>query len=249
MNFDELDDFLSDTSFSEETDDNFKEENAIVVASIDWSPMPEVVSWQDPNFAKEIVSRLRGVTEESFAKEVALWQQSINMLPYYDEIEIRNEIREWDMSIPKNGFDFQDFALTYSLQVQYRNRLTEMISIVHAHYEMISQAHKTLKEMAVKLATGTAVDKNGIATFTVHPILFPATHSKRLLDYLNNVLRNIDFSASQMDRLLREHQALSRINQTANTEGSSSMYSREHNSFNQYNKDSVQVKTRNNRIS
>ena len=124
-----------------------------------------------------------------------------------------------------------------------------MISIVHAHYEMISQAHKTLKEMAVKLATGTAVDKNGIATFTVHPILFPATHSKRMLDYLNNVLRNIDFSASQMDRLLREHQALSRINQTANNEGSSSMYSRDHSSFNQYNKDSVQVKTRNNRIS
>jgi hypothetical protein len=114
---------------------------------------------------------------------------------------------------------------------------------------MISQAHKTLKEMAVKLATGTAVDKNGIATFTVHPILFPATHSKRMLDYLNNVLRNIDFSASQMDRLLREHQALSRINQTANNEGSSSMYSRDHSSFNQYNKDSVQVKTRNNRIS
>jgi hypothetical protein len=249
MNFDELDEFLSDASFSDETDENFKEENAIVVASIDWAPMPEAVSWQDPNFAKEIIARLRGVTEESFGKEVTLWQQSISMLPYYDEIAIRNEIRQWDMSIPNRGFDFQDFALAYSLQVQYRNRLTEMISIVHAHYEMISQAHKTLKEMAVKLATGTAVDKNGTATFTVHPILFPATHSKRLLDYLNNVLKNIDFSASQMDRLLREHQALSRINQTSNVEGSSAMYSRENFTQNQYNKDSVQVKTRNNRIS
>ena len=58
MNFDELDNFLSDTSFSDETDDNFKEENAIVVASIDWSPMPEAVSWQDPNFAKEIVVQM-----------------------------------------------------------------------------------------------------------------------------------------------------------------------------------------------
>jgi hypothetical protein len=171
------------------------------------------------------------------------------MLPMFDELEIRKEIREWDMSIPNNGFNFEDFAMAYSMQVQYRNRLTEMISVVHAHYELISQAHKTLKEMAVRLATGTAVDKNGTATFTVHPILFPASHSKRLLDYLNNILKNIDFSAAQMDRLLREHQALSRINQTANNEGSSSLYSRDRPMNNQYNKDSVQVKTRNNRIS
>ena len=249
MNFDELDDFLTDASFAGEDDENFDKENSVIVASLDWAPMPEVVSWQDPNFAKEIVGRLRGVTEESFAKEVALWQENISMLPMFDELEIRKEIREWDMSIPNNGFNFEDFAMAYSLQVQYRNRLTEMISVVHAHYELISQAHKTLKEMAVRLATGTAVDKNGTATFTVHPILFPASHSKRLLDYLNNILKNIDFSAAQMDRLLREHQALSRINQTANNEGSSSLYSRDRPMNNQYNKDSVQVKTRNNRIS
>jgi len=249
MNFDELDDFLTDSSFADEDDENFNKENSVIVASLDWAPMPEVVSWQDPNFAKEIVGRLRGVTEESFAKEVALWQENISMLPMFDELEIRKEIREWDMSIPNNGFNFEDFAMAYSLQVQYRNRLTEMISVVHAHYELISQAHKTLKEMAVRLATGTAVDKNGNATFTVHPILFPASHSKRLLDYLNNILKNIDFSAAQMDRLLREHQALSRINQTANNEGSSSLYSRDRPMNNQYNKDSVQVKTRNNRIS
>jgi hypothetical protein len=249
MNFDELDDFLTDSSFADEDDENFNKENSVIVASLDWAPMPEVVSWQDPNFAKEIVGRLRGVTEESFAKEVALWQENISMLPVFDELEIRKEIREWDMSIPNNGFNFEDFAMAYSMQVQYRNRLTEMISVVHAHYELISQAHKTLKEMAVRLATGTAVDKNGTATFTVHPILFPASHSKRLLDYLNNILKNIDFSAAQMDRLLREHQALSRINQTANNEGSSSLYSRDRPMNNQYNKDSVQVKTRNNRIS
>jgi len=249
MNFDELDDFLTDSSFADEDDENFNKENSVIVASLDWAPMPEVVSWQDPNFAKEIVGRLRGVTEESFAKEVSLWQENISMLPMFDELEIRKEIREWDMSIPNNGFNFEDFAMAYSMQVQYRNRLTEMISVVHAHYELISQAHKTLKEMAVRLATGTAVDKNGTATFTVHPILFPASHSKRLLDYLNNILKNIDFSAAQMDRLLREHQALSRINQTANNEGSSSLYSRDRPMNNQYNKDSVQVKTRNNRIS
>jgi len=34
----------------------------------------------------------------------------------FDELEIRKEIREWDMSIPNNGFNFEDFAMAYSMQ-------------------------------------------------------------------------------------------------------------------------------------
>jgi len=75
------------------------------------------------------------------------------MLPHYDEIAIRKEISNWDISIPgKDQFDFESFSQAYALQVQYRNRLTEMHSVVFAHFEMISQAQKMLKEMAVKLA-------------------------------------------------------------------------------------------------
>ena len=50
---------------------------------------------------------------------------------------------------------------------------------------------------------------------------------KRLLTYLESILKNIDFAASQMDRMLREHQALSRINQTMNSEGMSNLYTKE----------------------
>jgi uncharacterized phage-like protein YoqJ len=74
------------------------------------------------------------------------------------------------------------------------------------------------------------------------------TNSKRLLTYLESILKNIDFAASQMDRMLREHQALSRINQTMNSEGMSNLYTKEKSTPTQYNKDSVQVKTRNHRI-
>jgi hypothetical protein len=48
--------------------------------------------------------------------------------------------------------------------------------------------------------------------------------------------------------MLREHQALSRINQTMNSEGMSNLYTKEKSTPTQYNKDSVQVKTRNHRI-
>jgi hypothetical protein len=68
------------------------------------------------------------------------------------------------------------------------------------------------------------------------------------LSYTEAVLKNIDFAATQMDRLMREHQALSRINQSFNNEGLSSLYSKDRPSLKQYNNDSASVRTRNGRM-
>jgi hypothetical protein len=245
--FDEYEDY-DDPEFQIKTeeDEDFDEENSLLLANLEWAPMPETVSWQDPNFSKDLVSRLKGVTEESFAKEVQNWQDAISVLPFYDEIEIRNEIRQWDIAIPsKDEYEFESFSASYALQVQYRNRLTEIMSVVYAHYEMISQAHKNLREMAIKLSTGTAKDKEASAAFTVHPFVIPMTNSKRLLTYLEHYLKNIEFAATQMDRILREHQALSRINQSFNTEGMSNLYSKDKTPM---NKGNAIVRTRNSRI-
>jgi hypothetical protein len=229
-----------------EDDDDFDEENSLLLAQLDWAPMPETVSWQDPNFSKNLVSRLKGISEESFTDEVQNWQDAISLLPMYDEIAIRTEIRQWDISIPsKDEYAFESFSAAYALQVQYRNRLTEIISVVYAHFEMISQAHKNLREMAIRLSTGTAKDKEANAAFTVHPFVIPMTNSKRLLTYLEQCLKNIEFAASQMDRILREHQALSRINQSFNTEGMSNLYTKDKTPM---NKGNAIVKTRNSRL-
>ena len=88
--FDEYEEY-DDPEFKIKTeeDEDFDEENSLLLATLDWAPMPETVSWKDPNFSKDIVSRLKGVTEDSFTKEVQIWQDAIGLLPYYDEIEIR----------------------------------------------------------------------------------------------------------------------------------------------------------------
>jgi hypothetical protein len=245
--FDEYEDY-DDPEFKIKTeeDEDFDEENSLLLATLEWAPMPETVSWQDPNFSKDLVSRLKGVTEESFAKEVQNWQDAISVLPFYDEIEIRTEIRQWEIAIPsKDEYEFESFSASYALQVQYRNRLTEIMSVVYAHYEMISQAHKNLREMAIKLSTGTAKDKEASAAFTVHPFVIPMTNSKRLLTYLEHYLKNIEFAATQMDRILREHQALSRINQSFNAEGMSNLFSKDKTPM---NKGNAIVRTRNSRI-
>jgi hypothetical protein len=49
----------------------------------------------------------------------------------------------------------------------------------------------------------------------------------------------------EMDRILREHQALSRINQSFNTEGMSNLYSKDKTPM---NKGNAIVRTRNSRI-
>ena len=245
--FEEYEDY-DDPEFKIKTeeDEDFDEENSLLLATLEWAPMPETVSWQDPNFSKDLVSRLKGVTEESFAKEVQNWQDAISVLPFYDEIEIRKEIRQWDIAIPsKDEYEFESFSASYALQVQYRNRLTEIMSVVYAHYEMISQAHKNLREMAIKLSTGTAKDKEASAAFTVHPFVIPMTNSKRLLTYLEQYLKNIEFAATQMDRILREHQALSRINQSFNNEGMSNLFAKDKTPM---NKGNATVRTRNSRI-
>jgi len=226
------------------------EEETILLAEIDWKPMPVYEPWTDPNFAQMITQRAKGVTEEGFTQEVQLYQDALNMLPQYNEYEIRKEISYWEFNIPdKNDFDISSHAASYSMQIQYKTRLSEIYSVVFAHYEFLSSAQKNLKEMAVKIASGSNKhDKDGIASFTVSPFSIAASHAKRLLSYLDSVTKNIDFAASQMDRLMREHQSLARINQNFHNEGMSALYNKDRPSLKRYNDESATVRTRNERI-
>ena len=100
------------------------EEETILLAEIDWKPMPVYEPWTDPNFAQMITQRAKGVTEEGFTQEVQLYQDALNMLPQYNDYEIRKEISYWEFNIPdKNDFDISSHAASYSMQIQYKTRL------------------------------------------------------------------------------------------------------------------------------
>lgn len=234
----------------EELEEEDDELGTILLAELEWKPQTDFIDWTDPNFSQEIVDRINGLNQDTFAKEVELWQHYINMLPVYNEYEIRKEVSFWNISIPgKDDFNYESYAMHYAMQVQYKNRLTEITSVVYAHYEMISQAHKTLKEMSVKIAPGSNKhEKDGIASFMVHPFSVAMANVKKLLVYLEAVSKNIDFAASQMDRMSREHQYLSKINQSFNNEGMSNLFQR--NTPLQLKKieDSTVIKTRNRRL-
>lgn len=222
------------------------DENTVYLVDIDWKPAPESLELDDENFAEKIAEKVSGVTLKGFTKEVKLWQDSLNSLPQYDEIEIRKEIATWNISIPKkDDFDWENYSLFYALQVNYRNRLTEILNVVYAHNEMLMQAHKNLKEISANLAKGTAVDKSAIASYTVHPFQVASSHTKRLLTYLEHVLKNIDFAAQQMERMMRDKQTLSRINSNFLQDGMSYMSSKEKMPSVNNRVDSAVIRTRN----
>ena len=239
--------------YEEEDDDDLDANNSILIADLDWKPQSNLFDYSLESFAPDIVKRLQGITEESFALEVEMWQAHLNVLPNFDEYKIRTECNQWDISIPqRDDFNFDNLYEAYFKQVQYRNRLTEIISVVYAHHELLSSAQKSLKEMAVRLANGPKHDKDAIATLTVQPFTMAMAVAKRCLVYLESVQKNIEFTAMQLDRLMRERQNLARINQQMSNEGASSYYT---NITNQTSKpigmqrrDTEEIKTRNSRI-
>jgi hypothetical protein len=70
--------------------------------------------------------------------------------------------------------------------------------------------------------------------------------------YLENIQKNIDFGAVQLERLMRERQNLARINQNFNNEGLSNIYASavENQTSNGMIRkaDEAGIRTRNNRI-
>lgn len=241
---------MSDLEDSEDFNlDENETEDYVILADLEWSPMPEFTPWDDPDFAQDLVDRVNGLTINDFAREVKLWQRALKHLPHYDEIQIRQEIAQWNIGIPsKDNFDHDTYTLFYYLQVQYKNRLSQIHSVINAHYEMLIQAEKSLKFMAGKLSKGTAKEKDGYAAFTVSPFTVAITHSHRLLAYLESISKNIDFAAAQMDRLLKEHQALTRINNGFLNDGMSSFYNRTETPKMLNNMNSAVIRTSNKRI-
>ena len=236
-------------------DDEIEENNNshLLLADIEWSSQSDPFDISADSFSLNIVNRLSGIDEDKFKEEVEMWQQVIGNLPTYNEAKLKNEMNAWDFTIPKHdNFSFDMLATSYARMVQYRTYLVQWIDVVNAHHEILSNAHKSLKEMAVKLANGPKHDKDAIATFTVQPFLHKVTVAKRCLTYLENVQKNIDFGAVQLERLMRERQNLARINQNFNSEGMSNYYNSAVETENPHGMlrkaDQAGIKTRNNRL-
>lgn len=233
-------------------DDEFEdveETNEVFVIKYDWPSNPIPIDWSDDSFVDRMIERLDGVTREGFKKQTLLWMKTIDSIPKYDEKALRAEIASWDFDIPgKDNFNFEEYSIFYSQLIAHRTRLTEIIAVVNANHELLLQANKAIKEMATRLATGAKHDKDGTAFYAINDFSVSYTNCKIFYDYLQSVLKNIEFCAYQMDRLQKEHQSLSRINNNFNNEGLYHLMNRSSTNLLKNNSESAVIKTRNRRL-
>lgn len=177
----------------------------------------------DYDFLNDTRKRLNGVNKDTFEEEVQAWSDGFKMLPKYDRKKYQEEISEMEMHFQSDSnFSFDTLVVLYSTQVSYRNRLTAMKSVVNANYEIYNQAYKSLDKQAFKLfskAGGSVDDRRADAAHVVAPFLRLSTQSKAMLDQIEEMISNIEFAAFQLSRLLREREALAKINTSFEREG------------------------------
>jgi iron-sulfur cluster repair protein YtfE (RIC family) len=175
------------------------------------------------DFVAETKRRINGVTKESFADEVQAWSEGFKLLPVYNRESYKTEIASMKMEFQSdNNFSFEKLAILYSTQVAYRDRLTTMKSIVNAHHEIYNQAYKSLDKQAFKLfskAGGLLDDKKADSAHVVAPFLRLVSQAKEMLDQIVEKIESIEFSAFQLSRMLREKEALTKINSSYDREG------------------------------
>jgi hypothetical protein len=187
-----------------------------------------VIDWKKVDFRRRVTARIKtGPTVKSFEAELVEWQSLLHSLPSFDENEFMDEISNWDLNIPsKEDFTFDPLLETYARLVAYRTRLTFLYDLIYRHYEALSEAQKSLKSVAIKLATGAKHDKEAYATHAVLPFTQGLAKINRLKAVTEQVFKNIEFAAAQMERLMRERQSLARINQGYAAEGQGHTYQR-----------------------
>lgn len=229
FNWDELEieEVESTSSITEETTVTDNDEDGSLHVSLNWSDSIPMYTFKGKNLQQSLLDKLEGITRDSFSQDAAMWQAQINLLPSFDEGEIRKTIRTWNLKIPEQYiFDESEILSTYVRLMNYRSEIKDYIDLVYAHNELITQAGKSLEKIAIRLSPGPRHDKESNATSVVNDFSVAASQTKRILYYLEQTIKTIEFNAMLMGRMLQERQALSKINNTMINEGMNVNYNR-----------------------
>ena len=229
FNWDDLEEEEAEkiSSMNEKLSVSDDEEDDSLHVSLQWSDSIPMYTFKGKNLQQSLLDKLEGITRDSFSQDAAMWQAQINLLPSFDEGEIRKTIRSWNLKIPeKYIFDESEILSTYVRLMNYRSEIKDYIDLVYAHNELITQAGKSLEKIAIRLSPGPRHDKESNATSVVNDFSVASSQTKRILYYLEQTIQTIEFNAMLMGRMLQERQALSKINNTMINEGMNVNYNR-----------------------
>lgn len=189
--------------------------------------------------AEDLISRSKQYDEDKFKIDLDNLLNTYNQLKPINPDDVRQEIDSWDLSVPKDtNTDLEEISGAYTRFVEYNIRINKLLDDVNIHNQLLIFIIKTGKELAYQYIEGkTKADKESVATSILLPISSLQNTVNSLYDFISNTNKSIEFASSQLARILREREALGKINNENYRQGS--------NAINKNNNRDVVVNTRN----
>lgn len=186
---------------------------------------------------KTAMNKLNSYDENQFQDDIQELIHVYEDLNPIDIVRIREEINNWNFEVPKEMImDLEEVLQLYTHFIEYNNRITFLIDNVNMHNEMISFIIKSGKDLACQYLDGTKVSKDSKANVIFLSLMKEETQIKSLLSFLEKTNKSIEFACAQLARMLREKEALTKINQGDYNRGSALKYQQNQN---------IEVKTKN----
>jgi len=184
----------------------------------------------------DLIIRSKEYNEDKFKIDLDNLLLSYNQLPNLDIDNIRDEIDNWDFSVPKDTtIDLEEVSGTYTKFIEYHTRINKLLDDVNVHNQLLIFIIKTGKELALQFVTGkNKEDKNAVASSILLPVSKLQNKINILNDFILSTNKSIEFSAAQLARILREREAIAKINNEEYRRGS-----------NFINRNNIPINTRN----
>lgn len=177
-----------------------------------------IIDWDKFDATSNVSQRISGVTKEAIELEVEIWNKQLKFLSPLNIQDIKEEINEWDISIP-TSLDFESIAASYSKLVSYKTRISKLLADAKAWRDTCETAINYLEDLAPGAFTGTGPDKKANAAHIIQPFVHLKTQSARLENYLDKMHGSIMFCAQQLDLLIKEKQSRAKFNYKLSHQG------------------------------
>jgi hypothetical protein len=185
--------------------------------------------------AKDIVNKTDDYTKDQFEDDLQMMLDKYYNLPMLETDRAREEVSNWDWSINKESLsDFEEVCSTYARFIGYQNRIIQLLDDVNIHETILEFIIKNAKEIASQFFVGTAKTKDAKTSTMLIDISLEHTTICALSAFLKSSQKAIEFNTQQLARILREREAIARINGPAYNTGAAKKLSGE-----------IQVRTRN----
>ena len=176
------------------------------------------IDWDKFEASSDASKRMQGVNKDILSQEVELWEKQLKILEPLDYNSISKEINSWDISIP-DITNFENIAVAYSKLVNYKLRVSILLSNAKAWRDTAADACKYIEELAQGAFTGTGADKKSNALHVIQPFIHLKVQASRIENYLDKIHSSILFCATQLDLLIKEKQSRAKLNSKLGLEG------------------------------